>query len=111
SHTQADRPCRNACHSLFRTNVTRDDRAGTYDRAVPNLNALQNNGPCTDPHIASDVYRAAKKGLFNFGNNRFSSMIMISNVAEGADKTVSPDRDILRSIKHREAVHVCTATY
>jgi len=77
-----------------------------YHSTIPNSNALQNHCACADPDTAPDPDRAADKRLIGYAVPRLSSMIMVRDVAEWADKTVPPHLNAFRRIKHSKPVYI-----
>jgi hypothetical protein len=76
------------------------------DSTIANCYALQNHCACANPDIASDANRAADKRLLGYAVRRLSSMIMIRDVAEWADKALASHLNAFRRIKHSEPVYI-----
>src|SRR5262245_42958260 len=86
--------------------MMRHNRTCADHCTVPNSDAFQDDRTGTDPDIASDSDRAADKWLFGYGASPFKSMVVVRDVAEGADKAVTSDLDTFRCVEYGETVDV-----
>src|SRR5262245_11338375 len=77
-----------------------------HDSTIPDRDALQNHCASADPDTAPDPDRAADKRLIGNTVRRLSSMIMIRDVAEWADKTVASHLNAFRCVEHSEPVYI-----
>src|SRR5438552_3515144 len=92
-------------------NISRHDRGCADHRIIPDSDAFQDRYTSTDPDVAADPNRTSDKTLFGNQGACFGGVVVVSDVTEWPDKTVTSNFDTFGCIKDGEAVDVCTATY
>jgi hypothetical protein len=96
-------------HSFARSNVSRNYCPAAYNRAIFDDNTFQDDCSRADPDIAADSDCARYKRLLGHRGVSPSSVVMVCDVAERANKALPTDVNTLRCVEHGEAIDIGTA--
>jgi hypothetical protein len=91
--------------------TSRNNRSGSHDAAIAQLNILQDHSLCPNPASIANLYVPSLHGQGFCGYPRFSTVITVCDINIRPEHILVPDLDAAASIDHEIAIEVISAAY